>query len=237
MGGLTDRVRRLLGRRGTPDREEVWRAAAEELGGSFVPARGRRSDALRVDSGPWRIAVDTEAVSTGTSSTVFTRARAFYAGRRELRLKVVPRRPWHRWMEAVRGRRPFPVSPALLDRWTISGTPPARIPSVLSPGLVQALGGVPEARLDVGPASRRMRRRLGAGVGMVRCRTGGVVTKESVLVIMVTVVSHSLDALHRIGEASREPLPGDPATDTAGGGPPGGARRRSDLGKGEEETP
>lgn len=212
--GLPERIRgffqNLRGGSG-PTRAEAWAGAARRLDASFLAPRGTRGEEIRLAHGPWWVVVDLETVSDGTSSTLVTRARGWYSGRAELRLKLRPRRVWHRWREAVGwGRRP-PLSPTLLERYVVRGRPRARLPSLFSPGLVAALLEAPALRLDVARAPWKVRRRLGERTGMVRCRTARVLTDESELVALARVVTEGLDALRRVGDADGDPLGEAPA--------------------------
>lgn len=67
-------LRKIFG----PGKEEVWRQLSHELGGNFVDSSFLKGHKVEVRVKQWTITLDTYTVSTGKSSTTYTRMRAPY---------------------------------------------------------------------------------------------------------------------------------------------------------------
>lgn len=61
-----------------PNKEEIWRQLCDQIGGEYVKGGFWKADKLLVTVGPWTITLDTYTVSSGNSSTTYTRMRAPY---------------------------------------------------------------------------------------------------------------------------------------------------------------
>ena len=71
-----------------PSRDEIWSQIAEDIGGEFIDAGFWGKDVLRYRHGEWEILLDTFTVSTGKSSTTYTRMRAPFINQDGLRFKI-----------------------------------------------------------------------------------------------------------------------------------------------------
>jgi hypothetical protein len=206
---MTKARRTLWARLTQNDRRPAWREVAERLGGEMEEGGRTGSDRALFRHGPWRIALDTYAVSTGNGAITYTRAQAHFRGHRDLRVTVRKRNAFDGIWSALGFGDPLPVARDLLKACVVKGKPAPRVPSLFSsPELVEAIVADPSFRLEVKPAPRKSRRRFGTDTGVVTCRTEGVVTDVDRLAGMVRVVRHALDALHRVGEANQEEVGG-----------------------------
>jgi hypothetical protein len=74
-----------------PSKDEIWNRLAQELGkGEFIKGnfwQGTR-DKVEVEFKNWIITLDTHTVSTGKSTTVFTRIRAPYLNKDGFRFRI-----------------------------------------------------------------------------------------------------------------------------------------------------
>ena len=59
-----------------PSKDDIWQQVAQDIGGDFSNGGFWGKDVLRYQSGEWEILLDTYTVSTGKSSTTYTRMRA-----------------------------------------------------------------------------------------------------------------------------------------------------------------
>jgi len=57
-------------------KEEIWRQLAEEIQGTFVDGGFWNQDKVEAHYGDWKLVLDTYTVSSGKSSTTYTRMRA-----------------------------------------------------------------------------------------------------------------------------------------------------------------
>ena len=80
-------LRRLFG----PSRKEVWQKLSAEVNGRYVEGGFWKGDKVQVDHGEWTITLDTYTVSTGKSSTVYTRMRAPYVNPQGFRFTIYRR--------------------------------------------------------------------------------------------------------------------------------------------------
>jgi len=202
---VTASGRSLWARLTQNDRRPAWREVADRLGGDLEEGGLTRGDRALFRHGPWRIALDTYSVSTGQGAITYTRTQAHFRGHRDLRVTVRKRNAFDRMWSALGFESRLPVARELVKACVVKGKPAPRVPSLFSgPELVEAIVADPAVRLEVKPAPRKSRRRFGADVGVVVCRTDGVVTDVDRLAGMVHVVCRALDALHRVGEANQE---------------------------------
>jgi len=71
-----------------PSKEEIWGQLAADIGATYQEGGFWREDVLRYSSGQWVVTLDTYTVSTGKSSTTYTRMRAPFVNRDGLYFKV-----------------------------------------------------------------------------------------------------------------------------------------------------
>ena len=71
-----------------PSKAEIWTQLARDIGGKFDAGGFLGRDALRYRSGEWVITLDTYTVSTGKSSTTYTRMRAPFVNKDGLYFKI-----------------------------------------------------------------------------------------------------------------------------------------------------
>ncbi len=191
-----------------PTRRDAYRGVAARVDGEFHEGKRAGKDRVLVRRGPWRIWLDTYTVSTGQVTITYTRVRAYFRGRRDLRVTVRRRT----WFDRLFARFGFGtllrVDPRLNDRYVVKGSPERRVPSLFSaPGVTEAILALPSLRLEVKRPSRKGRRRFGEDAGVVVSQTTGVITDVERLAGMIQVVGETLEGLERIGEASQEELP------------------------------
>ena len=190
------------------DRRTAWREVAARLGGTLEEGKRASSDRVWFEHPPWRSRLDSYAVSTGTVTMIYTRVRAYFPGHRDLKVRVRARGFFDRVWTALGFGASFPISRELTAAFVVRGKPETRVPSLFGGSeLVHALLAVPKVELVVQGASRRSRKRYGERTGVVYCQTYGIVTDVDRLAGMVEVTHRALDALHRVGEATREALP------------------------------
>ena len=67
---------------------EIWSQIAQDIGGEYIDAGFWKKNALRYQHGEWEVLLDTYTVSTGKSSSTFTRMRAPFINQDGLRFKI-----------------------------------------------------------------------------------------------------------------------------------------------------
>ena len=194
---------------GSPDQRTVWREMATLLNGELIEGSRQTADKIVVRHGPWRIVTDVHVQNNGQTTTIYTRVRAHFAGWRGLRVLVRRRNLFDRVWEGLGFGSRLPVSPALLERYVVKGKPEARVPSLLAaPDLQAAIQAAESLRLQVKRPGRKARKRHGQDTGEVMARTTGILRDLGRLAGLIRTVAETLNALHRVGEARHEELPG-----------------------------
>lgn len=71
-----------------PSKDEVWESLCNEIGGEFISGGFWKGSKVVAKAGEWTIVLDTYTVSTGKSSTTYTRMRAPYINPEGFRFKI-----------------------------------------------------------------------------------------------------------------------------------------------------
>jgi len=71
-----------------PSKAEIWSQVAAEIGGQYVEGGFWGRAQLRCQSGEWELVLDTYTVSSGNSSTTYTRMRAPFVNKDGLYFKI-----------------------------------------------------------------------------------------------------------------------------------------------------
>src|SRR3954467_8853494 len=71
-----------------PSQAEIWNLLAQQVGGEFKKGESFRGDRVEVQVGQWTVTLDTDAVSTGKSTIVYTRIRAPFVNRDGFRFGI-----------------------------------------------------------------------------------------------------------------------------------------------------
>lgn len=71
-----------------PSKREMWEQLCREMGAQFVQGGIWKSDKVIAKAGDWTITLDTYTVSTGKSSTTYTRLRAPFVNTDNFRFKI-----------------------------------------------------------------------------------------------------------------------------------------------------
>lgn len=74
-----------------PSREEIWRQLSSELGGNYIEGGLWKGDKVQIAHGEWSITLDIMVVSSGKSSTSYTRLRAPYINPDKFRFTIYRR--------------------------------------------------------------------------------------------------------------------------------------------------
>ncbi len=180
---------------------------AEATDGRLVEGNRPVKDRVIVTHGPWQIHLDTFVVNTGQMVITYTRVRTYFLGWRELKVTVRRRNFLDRILEALGFSSRPSLGRTLTDKYVVKGKPLPRLPSLFSGShLAEAIMAVPSLRLEIKRPGRKSRRKFGQSVGVVVCRTTGVITDVGRLVGMIEVVKEALDGLRRVGEANSDEL-------------------------------
>lgn len=71
-----------------PSKAEIWRQLSEEINGDLIESGFWKGNRVEASHKQWRIYLDTYTVSTGKSSTTYTRIRAPFVDKRGFYFKI-----------------------------------------------------------------------------------------------------------------------------------------------------
>jgi hypothetical protein len=190
------------------DRRQAWREVARRVGGTFEEGKRESRDRVALAYGPWTIRLDTYTVNTGQVSITYTRVRAFFIGRVDLKLVIRRRGFFDTILENLGFGGITPGDRELAGRYVVKGRSESRLRSLLTTELTAAILAQPSLRLEVKKAPRKYRKRSGPQARQITMQTTGVIKDPDRLAGMFTVVQEALDALARAGVAAREAIAG-----------------------------
>ena len=192
-------MRRLRGRTA---RDEAWRLVAAREDGR--PIEGKRSlKQVRFAHRSWTIVLDQYTVSTGKSSTTYTRLRALAHQSRDFRFGLYRENVMTR-VGKFFGMRDVETGNPLLDRdYLVRTTDAALMRSlVASSRLAELLAQQPSGKLELAKFRGRMWNRP-TDVAELRWHTQAVISDARLLALLVQTFRETLDRLARV-QATRE---------------------------------
>ncbi|WP_024832014.1 hypothetical protein [Ruminiclostridium josui] len=71
-----------------PSKKEIWKSLSDQIGSEFVEGGFFSTDKVVAQVKDWTVTLDTYTVSTGKSSTTYTRMRAPYVNKDGFRFKI-----------------------------------------------------------------------------------------------------------------------------------------------------
>jgi len=71
-----------------PSKKEIWQLLSEQIGSEFVEGSFLKKDKVVAHIKQWSVTLDTYAVSDGKTSTTYTRMRAPYVNKDNIRFKI-----------------------------------------------------------------------------------------------------------------------------------------------------
>lgn len=183
-----------------PSRDEAWTALAERRSGSVVTARKGHVKEVRFRLDTFELVLDTYAVSTGSSSQVYTRIRSLYKSRDEFRFRMY-RALLFSGLGKFFGMQDIEVGHPTLD--------PDFVIKADSPGKIQSLllrNGVAGALMTLGTGrfENRAFKRRGVdttNIRELRYALPGILREESKLDAMIDLMEETLGHLVRNGSA------------------------------------
>ena len=191
-------LRKLFG----PSRAEIWRQLCTEIGADFVPGRFWKGDKAQATHGEWTITLDTYAVSTGKSTTFFTRLRAPYVNPDHFRFTIYRRglfsdiAKWLGMQDIVVGHEEF-------DRdFIIKGTAEQKLRALFdNPRLRELIAAQPQIHLTVKDDEGCWGADFPADTDELCFHVGGIIKDVERLKLLFELFAETLDQLCRIGSA------------------------------------
>lgn len=194
MGGL----REIFG----PEREQVWRQLAKEIGATYVEGSFWRGDKVEAKVKAWTVTLDTYSVSTGKSSATFTRMRAPYVNPDGFRFKVY-RKGLFSALAKKLGMQDIEVGEREFDdAFIVQGNEESKVRSLLAaPRLRQMMLSMPAFYLEVKDSEGVFGPTFPEDVDELYFQVGGVIRDVAVLKGLFDLFAEVLNTLCHLGSA------------------------------------
>ncbi len=128
-------LRELFG----PSKGEIWSQLSQEIGAEYQDGGFFSKSAVRLAYRQWEIILDTHTVSTGKSSTTYTRIRAPFVNPDGLRLNLY-RESVFSWVGKKLGLQDIKIGDTFFDQqFVIQGQPEEMVKRLLENGHIREL--------------------------------------------------------------------------------------------------
>lgn len=188
-----------------PSTEEIWRQLCTEIGAQYVEGGFWNGDKVQATHGPWTITLDTYTVSTGKSSTTYTRMRAPFVDPEGFRFTVYRKGIFSdigKWF----GMQDIEIGDEAFDRdFILKSSEESKLRELLgSPKIRDLISRQPDIYFAVKGDEGFFRSSFPEGVDELYFQVVGVIKDVERLKLLYTLFAETLDQLCRIGSASDE---------------------------------
>ncbi len=189
-----------------PSREEVWKQLCARIGADFVDGGFWKGDKVQAHFKSWTITLDTYTVSTGHVHETFTRIRAPFVSRDELRFRIY-RKTTFSDMGKMLGMQDIEVghSAQFDDDFIIQGNDEQRIRALFAnPEIRRLIEEQPKIRLELRDDEGLFSKHYPEGVDALYFQVPGVIKDVERLKKLFDLFAEVLEELNRIGSATGE---------------------------------
>jgi hypothetical protein len=191
-------LRELFG----PSRDEIWGQLAREMNAAFEPGGFWGTSVVRAQYRQWIVTLDTYTVSTGKSSTTYTRIRAPFVNRDGFRFEIYRRNFFTGFLEAFGMEDARVGVPVFDDEFVIQGTDHERLSRLFSNWRIRDLVEAQERiHLVVKDDEGWFGASFPEGVDELYFAVAGVITDLNRLKWLFMLFAETLDELCRMGSA------------------------------------
>ncbi len=185
-----------------PSKDEIWSQLSQQIGAQFQAGGWLGTGKVTLSHGQWQITLDTYAVSTGKTSTIFTRFRAPYVNADGLRFNVHTQGVFGS-LGKVFGAQDITIGdPAFDARFVVQSSSEAEIRRLLSdPRIRGLLEAETDVHFQVKDDAGWFRSSFPAGVDELCFETHGFVTDIQRLKELFELFALVLDDLCMMGSA------------------------------------
>ncbi len=186
----------LFGKR----RKVVWQEIAKEMDFQFIDGGFFKSDKVVGTLQSWRITLDTYTVSTGKTSTAYTRLRAPFQDRDDFRFKIY-RKGIFSDIGKIFGTQNVEVGvPSLDENFIIQGNNEQKVIDLFThPGIRKIIEDQERITLEVKENDGWMGTKFPEGVKQLYFQDHGVIKDEKRLVSLFYLFSEVLKKLQEMG--------------------------------------
>lgn len=185
-----------------PSRKEVWSELSEQIGADYIEGGffGKNKVAARVKE--WTITLDTYTVSTGKSSTTYTRMRAPYVNRDGIWFKIYKAGIFSDIGRAVGLQDIETGFPEFDDNYVIKGNDEEKIRELFSKTSIRNLIQIqPRFRLEVKDDEGWFGQYFPEGVDELYFSVAGIIKDIELLKALFELFADILDYMCEIGSA------------------------------------
>jgi hypothetical protein len=188
-----------------PSKEEVWRQLSEETGAEFVEGGFWKGSKVQAHVGPWTVTLDIHTVSSGESSTTYTRIRAPYVNPEGFRFTIY-RKGFFSELGKFLGMQDIEVGdPEFDEAFIIKGNDEDRVRALFTePKIRQMIQDQPQIRLAVKDSEGWFGPRFPEDVDELHFQVVGVIKDVERLTSLFDLFAVVLDQLCRIGSAHKQ---------------------------------
>ncbi len=185
-----------------PSKDEIWSQISKDIGGRYEDGGFWGRDVLRYQSGEWEITLDIYTVSSGDSSTTYTRMRAPFVNRDGLYFKIC-REGFFASIGKFFGMQDILIGdPYFDDNFIIKGNDENRIRLLLNvPGLKQLIQAQPDISFQIRDDEGWFGTHFPEGVDQLYFQCYGVVKDEKRIKNLFDLFSITLETLVQIDSA------------------------------------
>ncbi|MEE8148484.1 MAG: hypothetical protein V3T24_12820, partial [Longimicrobiales bacterium] len=185
-----------------PSKGEVWRELAQQVEGRFVEGGFLGTDVVQATAGDWIITLDTYTVSSGNSSTTYTRLRAPYVNPEGFFFTIY-RNGFFSGLGKLFGMQDIEVGYPRFDHaYIIQGNSEHRVRKFCENDRIRELiDGQPRIHLQVHDDEGWFKAQFPAGVDELRFHCVGVIKDLGQLEGLFELFSESLHQLCHDGKA------------------------------------
>jgi hypothetical protein len=185
-----------------PSTHEVWRQLSAEIGAQYVEGGFWKGDKVQATHGPWTITLDTYTVSTGKSSTTYTRMRAPFVDSDGFRFTVYRKGIFSdigKWF----GTQDLEIGDEAFDRdFILKSNQESKLKELLGSSKIQELiRQQPQIHFAVKGDEGYFGSSFPGGVDELVFQVVGVIKDVERLKLLYDLFAETLDQLCRIGTA------------------------------------
>jgi len=189
-----------------PSRDEVWKELSQQIGADFIDGGFWHGDKVQAHVKSWTITLDTYTVSTGKSAHVFTRIRAPFCTRGDLRFKVY-RKGFFSDVGKFLGMMDIEVGHSVKfdEDFIIQSNDESKVKAVLAdPEIRRLLEAQPTVQLELKDDEGGLFRRFPEEVDELAFHIHGVLKDVERLKLLFDLFAAVLDRLAELGLATEE---------------------------------
>ena len=185
-----------------PSKQEVWQELCRQIGAQYIDGGFWKGDKVVAQVGPWIVTLDTYTVSTGKSSTTYTRLRAPYVNRDGFRFQIY-QAGFLSELGKLLGMQDIEIGDPLFDQgFIVKSNVEVQVRALLSDGRIRdLLQRQPSVSFHVADDEGWFGAQFPQGVDELYFQVIGVIKDVDRLKALFELFSETLQQLCRIGSA------------------------------------